>query len=79
MTNAFTRRVGRYIALPAATLAIAGTAAVGLAATSNAAPEIGNGLGQVAQVQPFNHDLNNLNNLHPEIQWQHQGWEHPEI
>lgn len=38
MTNAFTRRVGRYVALPAAAMAIAGTAALGLAATSNAAP-----------------------------------------
>ncbi|WP_099021701.1 hypothetical protein [Mycolicibacterium palauense] len=79
MSNAFTRRVSRYVAVPAAALAIAGSAAVGLAATSNAAPEIGNGLGQVAQVQPFNHDLNNLNNLRPEIQWQHQGWQNHQI
>ncbi len=63
MTNVFTRRVGRYVALSTAAVAIAGTAALGLAATSNAAPEIGNQAGQgVEQVQPFDHDLN-LNNL----------------
>ncbi len=62
MTTAFTRRVRRYIALPLAAVAIAGTTALGLAATSNAAPEVGNEAGQtVGQSQSLDHlNLNNL-------------------
>ncbi len=57
MTSASTRRLSRYVGLPVAAVAIAGTTAFGLAATSNAAPQVGNNAGQVVQqAQPPQHN-----------------------